>query len=68
MEPLEVHGLVKAAKALGTIPGDMRDIDWIPVDVLARIIMDIIVDGGAAQAAAEEDLLVCNLVSPSRHR
>ena len=33
--------LVQTSKALGAIPGDMGDVDWIPVDALARIVGDI---------------------------
>ena len=36
-----VYSLLKTSKSLGYLPHNIPDIDWIPVDTLASIILDI---------------------------
>ncbi|KAH0841821.1 hypothetical protein FOPE_06639 [Fonsecaea pedrosoi] len=50
--------LVKSSKALGKIPDFLPDVNWIPVDRLASIVVDIV------HADHKDDLQVFNLVNP----
>ena len=36
-----VPSLIKNSKAIGLAPNDLRPVDWIPVDLLARIIQEL---------------------------
>ncbi|KAI1630502.1 hypothetical protein EDD37DRAFT_672726 [Exophiala viscosa] len=49
--------LIKTSKAMGCIPNKVLQVDWIPVDVLANIIVDITL-------AKKEGLQIYNLVNP----
>ena len=51
--------LIQTSKAIGRIPDSYHVIDWIPVDILARIIVDIAQTGGASG-----EPLIFNLVNP----
>lgn len=60
--------LVKSSKSLAAVPkdlGSMTEVDWIPVDVLAEIIEDLIHSTSSAPLEQGE-VNVFNLVNPSR--
>jgi thioester reductase-like protein len=50
--------LILTSKTLGLIPSDLPDINWIPVDTVADIIVDII------HSSSDQDLRVFNIVNP----
>ncbi|KAK4693659.1 hypothetical protein P7C71_g3783, partial [Lecanoromycetidae sp. Uapishka_2] len=50
-------GLIQTSKALGCIPDAVMDVDWIPADVLANIICDLVHDN-------HKGLRTYNLINP----
>ena len=64
--------MVRTSKALGCVPDRIMPVDWIPVDVLAEIILEICCGGGKRGREEEEEeeeeeggLGVFNLVNPN---
>lgn len=65
-----VPSLVQTSKTLNLIPSCSLAVDWIPVDILARIIRDITLDPGdriddGAHGANTDLLQIYNLVNPT---
>ena len=56
-----VYSLIKTSESLGYLPGNIPDVDWIPVDTLASIILDI-----AHCTAGATGISTYNLVNPQR--
>lgn len=53
--------LVKTSKALGVLPNAMNTIDWIPVDEMAKVISELVIDG----CTSDYGLQVFNLANPT---
>ncbi|KAL8639148.1 MAG: hypothetical protein Q9228_003782 [Teloschistes exilis] len=47
-----VTALIKSSKALGCLPKDLPDVDWIPVDSLASIIVELCCSAPVEQGTA----------------
>ncbi|KAI4249038.1 MAG: hypothetical protein LQ352_005745 [Teloschistes flavicans] len=56
-----VSALVKSSKAMGCLPSDLPDVDWIPVDSLASIIAELCI---SAPAEKETGSSFFNVVNP----
>ena len=54
-----VPSLVKTSKAIGLVPNDLPPVDWIPIDLLARIIQEL-----AFADTGNSNFQVYNLVNP----
>ena len=52
--------LVRTSKEIGLIPNQLPDVDWIPVDAVADILVDIL------HASPSDSLQVMNIVNPQQ--
>ena len=59
-----VPSLLLTSKALGMVPDQVPDVNWIPVDTAADIIVDILHSSAATTAAQDTTARVYNLVNP----
>ena len=57
-----VPALIKTSKALGKIPDNLPPVNWIPVDILAAVVTDIVSTTIVAKTASCQ---VFNVVNPS---
>ena len=62
-----IPSIIETARNLGNIPGDVSEVDWFPVDVLAKVIVDDLMMhdlfGDPAHIYAKE-VVVYNLTNP----
>ena len=52
--------LVKTSQSMHRVPGDLPNVDWIPSDLAA----DIVVELAKTDSTSEEDLRVYNIINP----
>ena len=58
--------LVQTSKELGKVPRGLGAVDWIPVDVVARVVLEVVRSGMDVEVEEGGWLRVFNLLNPRR--
>ena len=58
--------LVQTSKELGKVPRGLGAVDWIPVDVVARVVLEVVRSGMDVEVEEGGRLRVFNLLNPRR--